>query len=60
MRKIARRKENSSPDFCAKPPWISFICFSDVRKWRFVQASRSEDVLGQPPVVEVWSVGDFK
>lgn len=57
MSEIARRKENSSPDFLYEATLdIIYLCFSDVRKWRFVQANRSEDVLGQLPVVEVWSV----
>lgn len=58
IRKIARRKENSSLDCLHEATLdVLYLCFSDVRKWRFVQANRSE-----LPVVEVGQsrFGDFK
>jgi hypothetical protein len=38
VRKIARRKENSSLDFLHEATLdVLYLCFSDVCKWRFVQ-----------------------
>ena len=45
VREIPRRKENSSLDFLHKVTLdVLYLCFSDVCKWRFVQANRSDDV----------------
>jgi hypothetical protein len=39
MRKIARRKENSSLDFLHEATFkVLYLCFSAVCKWRFVQS----------------------